>query len=814
MNSASYEPIAIEGRRIIVSQAESRQNKRQENNLSGQGFQFIQRADPPGKGTPGSENRGIKFAQDLLGILLLSFGAVLLLGVLGLTKGSFISPLVMILKQSFGIGRFFVSAAVFLAGASLLLWRKNQAKHVRIGRVLLLELAFFLFLGVLSCFVDMAGSLAEAVSIVRAGNSLGGIVGFGLSILLVNVLGRIGAGIVLLVLSVVLFLYGSNQLARLERWAARKAGLKQLPSMEKWNQNALPEPESSLALPERTHEATPESAQEVVIRRSRSELRQEPLGESKTQEKASFFGASGRTNREKKPITLPERKHDLPPLNLLKPEKLLTENQATINMNAGLIEKTLEDFGIPARVIGYRVGPTVTQFAVEPGYLDKSGDEKQKVRVSQISNLSKDLALALKAERLRIEAPVPGESYVGVEVPNSEVSTVRLRALLESPEFLAVKSPLALPLGRDVSGMPVVSDLSSMPHLLIAGTTNSGKSVCIQAITLSLVMNNHPDDLKLVMIDPKRVELNRFNGLPHLFGQVETNTDRILAVLRWATTEMDLRYQKLEKVQARNLDTYNTRMRKSGKETMPRIVIMIDELADLMITSRNEVETAIVRMAQKARAVGMHLIVATQRPSVDVITGLIKANFPTRIAFTVASGGDSRIILDRNGAETLLGKGDLLFLHPQTGIPQRAQGVLVTDKEIQNVMDWWAQNTTLEKASIPVEAFEKPGETAKDIEAQPADSEEEAPWEAIVIENSEKDSDEGIINEAIALVRKQKRASASFLQRQLRIGYPKAAWLIDQLEARGIIGPAQSGGKEREILEGDDDFFSNESDIA
>lgn len=814
MNSASYEPIAIEGRRIIVSQAESRQNKRQEINSSGQGFQFIQRAEPLGKGTPGSENRGIKFAQDLLGILLLSFGAVLLLGVLGLTKGSFISPLVMILKQSFGIGRFFVSAAVFLAGASLLLWRKNQAKHVRIGRVLLLELAFFLFLGVLSCFVDMAGSLAEAVSIVRAGNSLGGIVGFGLSILLVNVLGRIGAGIVLLVLSVVLFLYGSNQLARLERWAARKAGLKQLPSMEKWNQTALPEPESSLALPERTHEATPEPAQEVVIRRSRSELRQEPLGESKTQEKASFFGASGRTNREKKPITLPERKHDLPPLNLLKPEKLLTENQATINMNAGLIEKTLEDFGIPARVIGYRVGPTVTQFAVEPGYLDKSGDEKQKVRVSQISNLSKDLALALKAERLRIEAPVPGESYVGVEVPNSEVSTVRLRALLESPEFLAVKSPLALPLGRDVSGMPVVSDLSSMPHLLIAGTTNSGKSVCIQAITLSLVMNNHPDDLKLVMIDPKRVELNRFNGLPHLFGQVETNTDRILAVLRWATTEMDLRYQKLEKVQARNLDTYNTRMRKSGKETMPRIVIMIDELADLMITSRNEVETAIVRMAQKARAVGMHLIVATQRPSVDVITGLIKANFPTRIAFTVASGGDSRIILDRNGAETLLGKGDLLFLHPQTGIPQRAQGVLVTDKEIQNVMDWWAQNTTLEKASIPVEAFEKPGETAKDIEAQPADSEEEAPWEAIVIENSEKDSDEGIINEAIALVRKQKRASASFLQRQLRIGYPKAAWLIDQLEARGIIGPAQSGGKEREILEGDDDFFSNESDVA
>lgn len=792
-----------------MSQAETRQKKRQEAITQTQGFQFIQRPEPLGGASQGIGSQGLKIAQDLLGILLLSFGAVLLLGVLNLTKGALISPLVLILKQSFGIGRFFVSAAIFLAGASLLLWRKNQAKHVKIGRVLLLELSFFLLLGVLSCFVDMAGSLAEAVGKVRAGISMGGIVGFGLSILLVNVMGRIGAGLVLLILSLVLFLYGANQLAKLERWAARKAGLKQLPSMEKYDQRSLAKPADSLALPEHVPDTTPEPVSEVVIKRPRPERKPETINEP-GKEKVTVLNPSPRENRGKRPSKLPEREHNLPPLNLLVLEKMVAENQATINMNAGLIEKTLDDFGVPARVIGYRVGPTVTQYAVEPGYLEKAGDEKHKVRISQISTLSKDLALALKAERLRIEAPVPGESYVGVEVPNSEVSTVRMRSLLESPEFLAIKGPLALPLGRDVSGLPVVSDLSSMPHLLIAGTTNSGKSVCIQSITLSLAMNNHPDELKLVMIDPKRVELNRFNGLPHLFGQVETNTDRIMAVLRWATTEMDVRYQKLEKVQARNLDTYNARMRKSGKEIMPRIVILIDELADLMMNSREDTETAIVRLAQKARAVGMHLVVATQRPSADVITGLIKANFPTRIAFTVASAVDSRIILDANGAETLLGKGDLLFLHPRTGIPQRAQGVMVTDKEIQNVLDWWAQNTALEKQSIPVDEFKKPIEVAE-TKNEPETDEEEAPWEAIVLEESEKDSDEGIITEAIDLVRKQKRASASFLQRQLRIGYPKAAWLVDQLEARGIIGPAQSGGKERDILEEDDDFHSSES---
>ncbi|HHX09470.1 MAG TPA: DNA translocase FtsK, partial [Chloroflexi bacterium] len=493
-----------------------------------------------------------------------------------------------------------------------------------------------------------------------------------------------------------------------------------------------------------------------------------------------------------------------PPLSLLEPEKSVVANQSTIITNAGLVEKTLAEFGVPAKVIGYRVGPTVTQYAVEPGYFDKGNtEEKQKVRISQISGLSRDLALALKAERLRIEAPVPGESYVGIEIPNTEHTIVRLKPLLDSEEFRKAKSPLAIPLGRGVSGQPVISDLASMPHLLIAGTTNSGKSICIAALTTALVMNNHPDDLKLVMVDPKMVELKRFNGLPHLLGEVETNVDRIMAVLRWATVEMDNRYKLLEAARSRNLDTYNQKMDKSGKARLPRIVMFIDELADLMISAPDETEGTIVRLAQKARAVGIHLVVATQRPSTDVVTGVIKANFPTRIAFTVASSVDSRVILDVNGAETLLGKGDMLFLHPEVGHPQRSQGVMVSDSEIRKVIAWWQKQYQQDQPSaIPIEIAPEPEKAIVTTEDLPGDDveEEEAPWEEEVQQQEALDGDEGLIQQATELVRVKRRASASYLQRHLRLGYPRAAWLVDQLEARGVLGPAQGGGKEREIL--------------
>jgi len=432
-------------------------------------------------------------------------------------------------------------------------------------------------------------------------------------------------------------------------------------------------------------------------------------------------------------------------------------------------------------VIGFRVGPTVTQFAVQPGFMKKAGateEEAQqiKVRVAQIASLQKDLTLALSAERLRIEAPVPGKPYVGIEVPNTHSSVVRMRSILETDAFHKVAAPLALALGRDVSGAPLVADLSRMPHLLIAGQTGSGKSVCITALAACLAMNNPPEDLRMVMIDSKMVELLRFNGLPHLYGKVETNVERILGVLRWVVVEMEHRYRLLEGAHARDLEAYNRKLsRKKEGAPLPRIVVLIDELADLMMSAPDQTEHNLVRLAQMARATGIHLIVATQRPSTDVVTGLIKANFPARLAFAVASGVDSRVILDTTGAESLLGRGAMLFMNPEVGNPSRAQGVMITDMEIERLISHWQKSVDEVDTSVP--------------------------WEKLLTEPDENE-DEGLIEQATAIVRQSQRASASLLQRRLRIGYPRAARLLDQLEEMGVVGPSQGGGKERDVLLG------------
>jgi S-DNA-T family DNA segregation ATPase FtsK/SpoIIIE len=398
-----------------------------------------------------------------------------------------------------------------------------------------------------------------------------------------------------------------------------------------------------------------------------------------------------------------------------------------------------------------------------------------KVRVAQIASLQRDLALALSAERLRIEAPVPGRAYVGIEVPNLRSALVRLRPLLETEAFYKLGSPLAIALGRDVSGGPLVADLARMPHLLIAGTTGSGKSVCIAALATCLAMNNAPEDLRMVMIDSKMVELIRFNGLPHLFGKVETNVTRILGVLRWVVVEMEHRYKLLEAAKVRDIDAYNRHLqRRKDTPTLPRIIVLIDELADLMMSAPDQTEHALVRLAQMARATGIHLVVATQRPSTDVVTGLIKANFPARLAFAVASGVDSRVILDLPGAETLLGRGDLLFLNPEVGNPTRAQGVIVTDQEIERVIAHW-QKMTPEKDLKP-------------------------PWETMLSEEEADGSDDVLVEQAITILRKDQRASASMLQRRLRIGYPRAARLLDQLEEMGVVGPSMGGGRDRDVL--------------
>ena len=770
-----------------------------------------------------------KLAWDLGGLGLLVAGSLLFLGIFGFTQGSLIDSVVSFFARWLGWGRLGLPFLLIIAGWVVLLAQSGADHGVRLGKVLIFELGALLLLGALSA---LKGDMIEDV---QNGLSAGGIVGWGLASPLRGLIGSGFTGLIYIIAALVLLALGLNISRPLERWARRRLG-------ETYRSYPVfPSPESATAVPNLSPAASASAAPEATqrIKAKPAVIQAGPPAAPATQARLPLnFGEVRKLNpyKDPKPEDPVKRPVELPPLTLLTQEMNLAENAATINMNAGLLEQTLGEFGIPAKVVGYRVGPTVTQYAVEPGYMDKAGsDDKMKVRINKIVNLNKDLALALKAERLRIVAPVPGKSYIGIEVPNAVNSVVRLRPIMESEAFTRINSPLAVPLGRDVSGQPLVSDLASMPHLLIAGATNSGKSICIAAITTCLIMNNSPQDLKLVMIDPKMVELTRFNGLPHLLGQVETDVERIQSVLRWATVEMDNRYKLLEGQRARNLDSYNTKMERLGKPKLPRIVILIDELADLMMNAPEATEGALVRLAQKARAIGIHLVVATQRPSTDVVTGVIKANFPTRIAFMVASMVDSRVILDTNGAETLLGKGDMLFLHPQVGTPQRSQGVYVSDKEIGGVLNWWQTHAAGAKEASPVQD-EGPAPKAEEqervsapISEAPASKprvprsprtapppaaqasllpetseEEEAPWEAVVSADAESGTDEALIKQAISLVRKDRRASATYLQRHLRIGYPKAAWLVDQLEGRGVLGPATGSGRDREILLDDD----------
>jgi S-DNA-T family DNA segregation ATPase FtsK/SpoIIIE len=687
-----------------------------------------------------------RFAWDVLGLALLAFAVLTLLGILGLTKGVLIDPWIIWLKRGLGWGSPFLLAGLVVL--SLVSLRRHFAAwpRIRLGRVLALELAVFLLLALLSIFGGMSVDRAEA-------GMDGGYVGWGIAHLFGIILPLPWSAVLVAVLLIFFTAAGSGLL----QWG--------LHSLEAW-----------LDRVDKSHPSQP----------ARSRPTPEP-------ERTAPVEAPVDVEPPQPALTPGVRDPRLPPMTLLVEENVALPDEILIGETGTQIERTLAEFGLPVRVLGYRVGPTITQFALEPGFIEKTGPDgeitQQKVRVAQISALQRDLALALKASRLRIEAPVPGRSFVGIEVPNPKNTTVRLRPVMESPEFLKLSSPLAVVLGKDVSGRAVVADLARMPHLLIAGTTGSGKSVCIAALVTCLAVNNTPERLRMALLDPKMVELVRFNGLPHLFGRVETEIERMLGVLKWALMEMDQRYRLLEEAKTRDIDTYNRRAEKRGQTILPRIVLLIDELADLMMSAPEQTEHSLVRLAQMARAVGIHLVVATQRPSTDVVTGLIKANFPARLAFTVASAIDSRVILDTNGAETLLGKGDMLWLNPESGTPLRAQGVMIADQEVDRVLNFWNQS--------------------KDPSATPA----EAPWEEILAQEEESGED-SLVQQAVELVKKTQRASVSLLQRRLRIGYPRAARLIDQLEEMGVVGPSQGSGKDREVLVDGDGEDGGEEDEA
>jgi S-DNA-T family DNA segregation ATPase FtsK/SpoIIIE len=466
-----------------------------------------------------------------------------------------------------------------------------------------------------------------------------------------------------------------------------------------------------------------------------------------------------------------------------------------------VIEETLSSFGAPVRVVATNHGPTVTQFGVEPLYIENRNGQTR-VRVAKIVALADDLALALAAPRIRIQAPVPGRNYVGIEVPNLEVSRVLLREVMESEAYRKLKSPLRFALGKDVAGHAKVYDLAGMPHLLIAGTTGSGKSVLVNAILSCLLLNNTPVDLRMILVDPKRVELTGYNGIPHLLAPVVVEAEQVIGALQWVQREMDARYHRFSQVGVRNIAEYNSH----NTTTLPYMLVLIDELADLMMLAPDETEKALTRLAQLARATGIHLVLATQRPSVDVVTGLIKANFPARVAFAVASGTDSRVILDQPGAERLLGRGDMLFQAPDAAAPVRLQGVFVSDPEIQRLVDYWRQ-----------QAYDLREMNIHPSTATPVNMDVplNTPLKQTALWGGEEDGrpTDPVLVDAIKIVREEKKASISMLQRKLRIGYTRAARLIDQLEERGIIGPAIPTSQVREVLDMGEDNDA-ETEIA
>jgi S-DNA-T family DNA segregation ATPase FtsK/SpoIIIE len=695
---------------------------------------------------------------EIIGILLLMVALLTLLSLIPVERGTLMESWISLLQKGVGWGVWILP--IFLGGVGLWLI------FLGLGRELEIEPekpwgALFLFLfGLALLHLLTGGQDPEALAVEGLG---GGYLGYGLSELLVSALGTAGTALVLVTLCIIsLIMVLGTSLG--EMWMALADASRRLLD---W-------------------------ARTVRVKLERRE--KTPTGEDRAvSEVAQAEGEPHQAAARPRGSIFPhiiggEQVWHLPHVDETLVKTAEQElSQAEIRERVRIIEETLSSFGVPAKVVEVNQGPTITQFGVEPGYVERRNANgrmtRSKMKVSKIANLANDLALALAASPIRIEAPVPGRSIVGIEVPNSDIALVALRTVLESDRFRKIKGPLPIALGQDVAGNPVATDLASMPHLLIAGATGSGKSVCVNAIISSLLCTRTPDEVQFIMIDPKMVELTTYNGIPHLRAPVVIELERVVGVLNWATEEMDKRYKMFNQARARNVDAYNQALIARGERPLPYIVVVIDELADLMMVSPDEVERAICRIAQMARATGIHLVIATQRPSVDVVTGLIKANFPARISFAVTSQVDSRVIIDTTGADKLLGRGDMLFMAPDSSKLVRLQGCFVSDKELAALVRHW-----------------KGARLAQDP-VQPEAVVQQQMWEEIESSLERKAQQDDLLPKAISIVQQQKRASISMLQRELRIGYSRAARLIDTMEKQGIIGPEQAGSRPREVLQ-------------
>ena len=716
----------------------------------------------------GGNGRGLSGALrlEVIGILLVLAGILTLLSLVPVERGLMMEEWIGLLRRAVGWGVWLMP--IGFGGTGLWLIYLGLGREPVMEREKLWGAGLLFVLGLALLHLIAGGDNPRAFADEGQG---GGYLGYGLSRLLVSGFGTPAAAIILGTLSMVSLMMLLGTSLR-EMWEAiallirRLRGWLRRPTINHGNgeRSLPPSPYRTMPEPDSSSPAAESAAPSLSVRGSIL---------------PRIIGG--------------EQAWRLPPVTEILEEATEQElSQVEIRERVKIIEETLASFGVPAKVIEVNQGPTVTQFGVEPGYIERRDGNgrttRAKIKVSKIASLSDDLSLALAASPIRIEAPVPGRSIVGIEVPNSEIGLVSLRTVVESEAFLKIKGPLPIALGQDVAGIPYATDLASMPHLLIAGATGSGKSVCVNAIIASLLCTRTPDEVQFIMIDPKMVELVTYNGIPHLRAPVVIELERVVGVLNWATREMDNRYKMFNRARARNVEAYNQMLVARREKPLPYIVVIIDELADLMMVAPDEVERAICRIAQMARATGIHLVIATQRPSVDVVTGLIKANFPARISFMVTSQVDSRVIIDTGGAEKLLGRGDMLFMSPDASKLARLQGCYVSDHELAALVRYWkGMRLVTPEGREPAH-----GEVAVQ---QPM-------WEELEPDLTAAEGADEMLPRAIAVVRENQRASISMLQRRLRIGYSRAARLIDEMEKQGLIGPEQEGSRTREVLGG------------
>ena len=729
---------------------------------------------PPASRSPRPIREGLSLDRklDILGVVLTLVGFLTLLSFLSPVNSNLIGAWVSGLGKTFGWGKYIFPLALMLSGLWLVLRNFERIPQFAVERVLGIILLFINILAILHLSV-ISTTEESAISLAQAGKG-GGYLGAAIVGVLQTILGMGGAVIALIAwLLIALALTLDVTVIDMVRWIPPIFNRFQdwiIETREEYrnhlNKGSSPYTPSRTSLPP-FQETMPTSQAELTPTHSTPPFNSTLQGHSAP------------------------RAWVLPPVQQILDEgEEISYSEELDQQRARVIEESLSSFGAPARVVEINRGPAITQFGVEPDFIESRGG-RMRVRVSKITTLADDLALALSARTIRVQAPVPGKGFVGIEVPNENIALVALRDLIESEAFRRLKSPLRFALGLSVSGNAFATDLAVMPHLLIAGATGSGKSVCVNSLITCLLLHNTPDDLRLVMVDPKRVELTNYNGIPHLLAPVVVELERVVTVLQWVLREMDMRYRKLAEAGCRNIQEYNNLQLAGGTKKLPFLVVIVDELADLMMLSPEETERAITRLAQLARATGIHLVIATQRPSVDVVTGLIKANFPARIAFAVTSGVDSRVILDQPGAERLLGRGDMLFQAPDAAAPVRLQGVFVSDSEIIRLVTYWqSQAGFAPTAPTTAGGIVDVLESGIPLKQMPL-------WE-----DMEKDKNaDPLLKEAIDLSRRQGRASISMLQRRLRIGYTRAARLVETMEEKGIVGPPDPSTGTREILD-------------